>query len=164
MNELKCSKCGKQTNELHVFSCPNCVDKKCPHCGKKRGKQRYGLVDPHSQLECSECGHKKNFLYPYGKVCEQCSQKKVLPSWRKCCRPLNNNLSHCDLCAEKLAEPECAYCYCKRFGKVYVGGKSHKNYAPPKELITAKETRTFHIRLRIKDSDGKIKVLSTEQD
>jgi hypothetical protein len=122
------------------------------------------LVDPHSQLECSKCSHKKNFLYPYGKVCEQCSWKELLPSWRKCYYPLNNNLSRCDLCAEKLVKPECAYCYCQRFGKVYDDSKSHKNDVLPKKLITAKETRTFHIELRIKDSDGKVKILSTKQD
>ncbi|KLL03445.1 MAG: hypothetical protein MRECE_16c004 [Mycoplasmataceae bacterium CE_OT135] len=167
MNELKCSKCGKQTNYLFSFSCSKCVGKKCPYCGRKRGKERCGLIDPHAQLECSKCSKKKTFLYQEEKVCEQCSAKELLPSWRICFCPLNNNLSHCDLCGEELPVEyfECPKCYCKKFGKIYDDSKQDENIsARPKNLPVAKEIRTFFLKLKIKDSDGKIKKLSKKQD
>jgi hypothetical protein len=76
VDELKCSKCGKQTNELNVFSCPNCVGKKCPHCGKKRGDCRFGLVDPYSQLESPSAVIKKFFFTRIEKFASSVPGKK----------------------------------------------------------------------------------------
>lgn len=80
------------------------------------------------------------FFLSSKKLCDECQERKILPSQRQCFEDVNSNFTHCSLCGEELYNLRyCSDCYEKQFNSDY--GKPIRAFESPSSFN--KETLFF---------------------